>query len=211
MIHTDEAVIKPGTLSLLKKLQQDDRLKEHFLVGGTALALHYGHRHSIDLDLFTQERFDENALEIYLQNGHQFNTTVKFAHTLMGFIDEVKVDFITHAYDLVEPLQQIGGMRLASPVDIGAMKLNAISQSGKRQKDFYDMYFLLEHFTLARMLAAYEEKYPRSSPTIAVRALVYFGDIDFAMEPPILLRKVTFQQVIKRLQQAVYNTDKTFG
>ena len=196
---------------MLKRLQQDDRLSEHFLVGGTALALHYGHRHSIDLDLFTQTRFDENILEVYLQDTHQFNTTVKFAHTLMGFIDGIKVDFITHAYDLAEPLLRVDDMRLASPVDIGAMKLNAISQSGKRQKDFYDMYFLLEHFTLARMLAAYEEKYPRSSPTIAVRALVYFDDIDFAMEPPILLRKVTFRQVIKRLQQAVYDTDKTFG
>lgn len=210
MIHTGAAVIKPETLNLLRRLQQDDRLTEHFLVGGTALALHYGHRHSIDLDLFTQLAFDENALEAYLQAAHDFNTTVKFAHTLMGFIGNVKVDFITHAYDLVVPLVHVEGMRLASTLDIGAMKLNAIGQSGQRQKDFYDMYFLLEHHSLAQLLAAYEAKYPKSSPMIAARALVYFDDINFAMEPPVLLRKVAFKEVQQRLEAAIYQADKVF-
>jgi hypothetical protein len=179
-------------------------------VGGTALALLYGHRHSIDLDLFTRVKFDENALEEYLQEQHNFNTTAKFSHTLMGFIEGVKVDFITHTALLVEPLLQPDGLRIATPIDIAAMKLNAISQSGRRQKDFYDMYFLLEHFSLAKMLAAYEEKYPRSSPLIPVKAIVYFDEIDFKHEPPVLLKKVSFRQVKQRLQQAVRRANETF-
>ncbi|MBF0452849.1 MAG: nucleotidyl transferase AbiEii/AbiGii toxin family protein [Candidatus Magnetomorum sp.] len=38
-------------LPLIKKLSKD-----YYLVGGTAIALHIGHRRSIDFDLFTHKR-----------------------------------------------------------------------------------------------------------------------------------------------------------
>lgn len=63
---TDPAVVRPGTLSLLRRLASDDRLGAHFLVGGTALALEYGHRLSVDLDLFTRESFDADELQEHL-------------------------------------------------------------------------------------------------------------------------------------------------
>jgi hypothetical protein len=44
--------INPGTLDLLKQLSALPTLHEMRLVGGTALALQYGHRQSIDLDFF---------------------------------------------------------------------------------------------------------------------------------------------------------------
>ena len=44
--------IEPHTLELLKKLTQEPFLAKTRLVGGTALALQYGHRMSIDLDFF---------------------------------------------------------------------------------------------------------------------------------------------------------------
>ena len=37
--------------NLLNKLMQIDRLSHFILVGGTALALRYGHRASVDIDL----------------------------------------------------------------------------------------------------------------------------------------------------------------
>ena len=43
--------IEPHTLELLKAFMQEPALCELRLVGGTALALQYGHRSSIDLDL----------------------------------------------------------------------------------------------------------------------------------------------------------------
>lgn len=49
--------IQPGVLELLRKLQSSEILKEFYLAGGTALALHLGHRKSVDLDLFTQKPF----------------------------------------------------------------------------------------------------------------------------------------------------------
>ena len=44
--------IQPDTLELLKKLAAFPELRNTRLVGGTALALLYGHRQSIDLDFF---------------------------------------------------------------------------------------------------------------------------------------------------------------
>ena len=50
--------VEPGTLGLLKELMTLDELKQFALVGGTILSLRFGHRLSIDLDLFTNQPFD---------------------------------------------------------------------------------------------------------------------------------------------------------
>jgi hypothetical protein len=51
-LHT----IDPRTLELLKRLSAEPELSQHFLVGGTSLALQIGHRISVDLDLFTHRK-----------------------------------------------------------------------------------------------------------------------------------------------------------
>ena len=57
MLHTE--TVLAGTLDLLRNIQSIPNMSSLRLVGGTALALHLGHRKSIDLDLFGQ--FDENV------------------------------------------------------------------------------------------------------------------------------------------------------
>ena len=210
MIYTDPEIIKPETFRLLQHLQSDEVLDKFFLVGGTALALFLGHRLSIDLDFFSQSEFDVSKTEVLLQRNYGFNTTGKENNTLRGFIDDVKIDIITHDYPLIEPLIKVKGIRLASSIDIAAMKLNAIAGNGTRQKDFYDIFFLLEQFSLDQMLSAYEVKYPQSSPMIPLRGITYFSDIDFEYEPPELVRKVEFQEVEYRLKSAVVNSSKKF-
>ena len=53
--------VLPDTLELLKVLMQQPLLTNMRLVGGTSLALQYGHRRSVDLDFFghTTEDIDE--------------------------------------------------------------------------------------------------------------------------------------------------------
>ena len=60
MLHTE--TVEPRTLSLLKKLMVLTSLKPFALVGGTALSLRYGHRSSIDLDLFFHEKFNHHEI-----------------------------------------------------------------------------------------------------------------------------------------------------
>ena len=210
MIFNNKEIVLPETLDLLKKLQQDPRLTDFFLVGGTALALQIGHRLSIDLDLFTQNPIDTQQLETYLNKKFDFFTDYVGPNTLKGFIKNIKADFITHDYPLVRPLIVEGSLRLASLEDIAAMKLNAIAHSGYRQKDFYDLYFLLEHHSLKVYLKAYQEKYPHSNPVIPLKGIVYFDDIDFEIEQPMLQRKVSFKKVKERLLAAAKSPDKVF-
>jgi predicted nucleotidyltransferase component of viral defense system len=210
MIHKTPDVILPETLALLERIQQDAFFDHFFLVGGTALALQIGHRLSIDLDFFTISPFDNLQLESYLGRQYNFSTDYVAVNTLKGFIQKIKVDFLTHAFPLVRPLVRVNNLALASLEDIGAMKLNAISHSGNRQKDFYDLYFLLEHISLQVMLNAYESKYSNSNPIIPLKAITWFEDIDFELEKPMLARVVTFEAVKKRLLDATYHPEKIY-
>ena len=56
MLHFE--TIEPGTFSVLKRLMRLKALHPFSLVGGTALSLRYGHRTSVDIELFYHEKFD---------------------------------------------------------------------------------------------------------------------------------------------------------
>ena len=116
----------------------------------------------------------------------------------MSFINKIKVDFITHNYPFVKPPITEEGITFLSKEDIAAMKLNAISNSGKRLKDFIDIYFLLEHFSMNQMIEFYTIKYPGFNPLIALRAVNFFDDIDPAIDPPKLRGKLTLSSIKKR-------------
>jgi hypothetical protein len=82
------------------------------------------------------------------------------------------------------------------------MKLNAISQSGKRLKEFIDLYFLLQHFPLSKMIEFFQFKYPGTNPLIPLKAINYFDDIDEAIDPPKLLSPLPLSEIRRRIQNA---------
>ena len=136
MIITDKDIILPENLKLFQELQEDELLKNFFLVGGTALALQLGHRLSIDLDFFCGEDFETEAIQNHLSKNYGFYADFITKNTLKGFIRDVKVDLITHAYPLIHPLLKHENLRLASLEDIAAMKLNAILTAVITKKTF---------------------------------------------------------------------------
>ena len=79
---------------------QIPELNDFCLVGGTALALYFGHRLSVDLDLFSTTEFSNEALIAPLEKkfpGFSYRNT----HNpigLFGYIDGIKVDFVRHHY-----------------------------------------------------------------------------------------------------------------
>lgn len=203
MIYNINTVISPSTFELLLQIMQDAQLGDFILVGGTALALQIGHRLSIDLDLFTQKDFDNQILGEYLSEEYRFSTDFLAKNTLKGFIETVKCDFIAHKYAYAAPVIIENEIRMASLLDIAAMKLNAIAHNGTRYKDFIDMYFLLEHYSLEACLSAFSIKYPNTNPIIAIKGMAYFEDINFEYDTPVLLEPLDFEQVKKRLLAAI--------
>ena len=59
--------VEPNTFSILKQLFEIDELKDFSLVGGTALSLLYGHRLSVDVDLFSNKPFENSTVTIALE------------------------------------------------------------------------------------------------------------------------------------------------
>lgn len=212
MLHKDPFIVGKATFKLIQNLQALPELKDFYLVGGTALALQLNHRNSIDIDLFSKNEFDSDYI-VSCVRSHQFKFDVKLnvENTIIGFINQVKVDFICHPYPLVNPPITDEGITLLSLPDIAAMKLHAISNSGKRLKDFIDIYFLLEYFPLSEMIGFYTIKYPHFNPLIPLKAVSYFDDIDPAIDPPKMRTKLPLTKIRKRIQDGVLHSRKKFA
>ena len=119
-------------------------------------------------------------------------------------------NFLKYKYNFIAPLCTEKDIRMASLLDIAAMKLNAIAHNGTRYKDFIDMYFLLEHHSFATYLQAFEAKYPQTNAVVALKGIEYFNDIDFDFDKPVLIKPLSFNMVKKRLLEAVQFPEKVF-
>lgn len=131
------------------------------LVGGTNLSLRYGHRLSVDIDLFTDAEYrslDYRAFEKFLREHfvyYECNDTTSVVGFGRGYYigkspDEyVKLDLM-YTDPFLEEAETIDGIRLASVKDIIAMKMNVVSRGG-RKKDFWDLHLLLADYPLATM------------------------------------------------------------
>lgn len=191
-------------LELIISLQTKSYLKGFYLVGGTALALHLGHRKSVDIDLFSNFDFDASAI---IENIHQdfpYQLFLTARNTVKGSVNQINVDILAHRYGyLAEPLV-IEGISLLSIPDLVAMKLNAISTSGQRSKDFIDIYYLLEKYDLGSMLEFYQKKYDQQNVAFILKSLVYFEDVDLADWPVLISNpRLKWADVTKSLQQQV--------
>ena len=210
MLYNSPEIVSPETYRLIQKLQQIPELKKFYLVGGTALALQIGHRSSIDIDLFTEEYFHPNDIIPIVISHIGFHVDFQKENTLLGYIDHVKTDFIRHGYPLIAPTITEDGIEMVSKQDIAAMKINALINSGKRLKDFADIYFLLEEFSVEEMLGFYMAKYPHMNPMMALRALSYFDDLDLEIDPPIFVKPLFPDEIISRIKHAVLHTSHKY-
>ena len=193
--------VYPSTLELLNHLMQDAYFASFSLVGGTALALQYGHRISVDLDLFSETPFDTNALYQHLFRYGELEVLGVSHDALNVFINQIKVDFIHYPYALIAPVIEKGNIRFLDVRDIAAMKLWAVSNRGSK-KDFVDLFVLLDHFSLPELLGFFRQKYPQVQIFHVIRSLCYFEDAETAAEP-IMLFDLSWESVKYRFVEAV--------
>ena len=210
MLHK-EAVDK-ATLDLLIQLQAKEYLKGFNLVGGTALALRLGHRKSIDIDLFSDFSFDVAQMLERLSTDFNFKLFFSANNTIKGSINNVQVDILAHRYPLVsEPLTE-DHIIMLSPQDIIALKLNAITTSGQRVKDFIDLFYLLREFNLSEMISFYKTKYKQYNEVNVLKSITYFNDVDLADWPQIIDNpSLRWNEIKKTLTTATRNYIKEKG
>ena len=165
--------VSPVLVDCLHKLMKHPAFKDFYLVGGTSLALQRGHRLSIDIDLFTCVPYGEmNTSKIEAALIEMFPYTDRIEelyHSQMVYSlyvgdnkeDCVKLD-LCYDDDLIFPLIEVNGLRIASEKEIAAMKIQTITQAEQRRKDFWDIHELLESYTLSEMVNWGIQRYPWS-------------------------------------------------
>jgi len=107
------------------------------------------------------------------------------------------VDFISHPYNLLMPIVETEQIRLYSVTDVAAMKVNAIAGNGTRSKDFVDLYFLLDQFSIDQILGFYETKYNDRNTFHAFKSLNYFDEVDLADWPVLMKNKIVTWDEVK--------------
>lgn len=198
-MNLQSKAVCPELWTLLQRLMATELLKEFYLVGGTALALRYGHRVSVDLDLFTDQTFDAGSLAEVLAVEYGLTETTIEANTILGTINGIKVDCMAHRYPMVAGVDHVDGVRILAVEDIAAMKLNAIANRGSK-KDFWDLHELAQHMDREHLLACYAKKYPTGNLWAVEKSLVYFEDAE--LEPdPICLKGLSWTEIRKSLAQ----------
>ncbi len=186
----------------LQLLRNQPGLAGYYLAGGTALALQIGHRVSTDLDWFTPTHLlditEREALRNRLRATGVYEDKYEQDEQLYCRLAGADVSFIFQHHNLLEATVDYAGMPLASPTDIGVMKLAAINSRGTR-RDFVDLYCLREIASLERLLRLAEEKYADrpSFLDITVRALAYFADAEQQPMPRLLWNNVQWAEVVK--------------
>jgi len=179
--------IHPNTLELLKNLASQPELAQTRLVGGTALALQYGHRQSIDLDFFGLLPEDKDELVEMTRRVGNVLVTNRSKMIVQTVVNQVKVDFVDYSrYAWIDDPVQGDGFLLASDKDIAAMKINAIIGRGTR-KDFIDLFVLLQHYSLTEIIEFYKQKYPEFSEYRALLSMTYFEDAEMQDMPKMFI------------------------
>ena len=169
------------------------------------MALRYGHRSSVDLDLFSHNVFDNSTIinDLHLEFGLQFD--FESGHRNLGvfcYLEKIKVDIVYYPHPLIGTVELHESIRLYSDADIAAMKIKAILGRGKK-KDFWDLYELLQHYSLQQIIDWHQQKYPNQMLAISIpNAITYFADADES-EIPVSFKNQTWPEIKTGIQKIV--------
>lgn len=191
--------IDEKTKRVFQKISSSGIGEKFYLAGGTALAIQLGHRKSIDLDFFSKEDFSNAELKEQLPKIGDFYLSAEEAGTLHGTLGEVKLSFLHYSYSQIYPFLDFEGVKLADERDIAAMKIDTISSRGSK-KDFIDLYFLLEKYSLNDLIGFFEKKFKdiKYNKLHILKSLVFFDEAE--NEPmPMMLRNADWENVKNKI------------
>lgn len=164
-------------LSVLKGTQ------EFYLAGGSAVALHVGHRQSRDLDFFSLAS-TANLDEVRRMLPSAFSSIRVLSETdaaLRLECDGARIDFVAYPYPPLEtPMRDSSGIQVAGRRDLGVMKLSAIARRGLR-RDFWDLRAIIgTGLTLGDLGRDYVQRFGVSQSDLyhVARALTFFADAE---------------------------------
>ena len=134
------------------------------------------------------QSFQREYIQRALKSSEEFETISEGDGLLFTRLFDTDTSFIYQHHPLLEPAVEYGRIKLATPTDIGLMKLAAIASRGTR-RDFVDIYCIREIISLEDLLALTPEKYSDRPQfiSVVVRALAYFEDAEQQPMPKMLV------------------------
>ena len=151
------------------------------LVGGTAIALHVGHRQSVDFDLFSHEELDSQKIKRkILRNSKIDRTYVSNDREYTMIVHNVKITFFNFPYKIKAPVRLNRVIRLPDLLTLGAMKAFALGFRSK-WKDYVDLYFIIKNYhSIDEISGRADEMFKGEfNGRIFREALSYFKDINY--------------------------------
>ncbi len=164
-----------------------------YLVGGTAVALHIGHRYSLDFELFSNEEIHVGRIKSKLKRlGYSIQSILYEDRSQLNcVIDGVKLTFYHFPYQIEASCCFDGWINMPDLLTLGAMKVFALGGRGK-WKDYVDLYHIFkDHHSLSEVCEranavfgdAFNEKLLRQQ-------LAFYDDISFEEEVEFLREKI---------------------
>jgi hypothetical protein len=199
-------------IETLPKIQRDlwttlsevTEMELFYLAGGTAIALHLGHRESIDFDFFRPDAFNPEEIVRVLSNTGTIRIENQTEDSLVAYLSDVKFSCFRYPYPLIAPLHECDGISVCDLKDLVAMKIVAISQRGAK-KDFIDLHAILNAgWNFEAIFDCVDLKYPnqRHNRLHLLKSLVYFQDAE--SDPmPKMLAPISWKTMKRDLESAV--------
>jgi hypothetical protein len=152
-----------------------------YVGGGVAVAIHLGHRHSRDLDLFTSAEEPVASIDRLADPTLGVRILDRAPGTLHLEVRGIPASVLRYRYPMLAEPERISGIPLAVAAidDLVCMKLSAIAGRGAA-RDFWDLHAMLSAraMTLRGALEAYQLKYVTEDIGHVIRSLVYFADAE---------------------------------
>lgn len=186
------------------------RKKWFYLVGGTGIALHIGHRKSIDFDLFRRDDFEPGEIDRILKNAGKFWSHRYIARTEnhTGKIEDVNFTFFAFPFDVEATENFENYISLPDLLSLGAMKAYALGHRSK-WKDYVDLYFILrDHHTISEISAKATEIFAWGyNESLFREQLCYFDDMNYSEEVAYLIPFPPTDEEVKRflIEKALEN------
>ena len=200
MLHKE--ILNTNQIELLPLIHEFNN--NYYLCGGTAIALHIGHRRSIDFDLFSISQINhKKILDIFTLNNLKPIITRRVEEQLNLIVNEVKITFYNYPFDIEANINFDNIINIPALKELAAMKAYALGRRAK-WKDYIDLYFILtKHLEIKELIDISKNIYGDLFSEKQFRAqLAYFEDIDYTEEVDFLINahdNLQIQETLKNI------------
>ena len=182
------SILDNKRIELLRKIVKTVSLNNYYMAGGTALSLQLNLRESFDFDFCVPDMFNSDVLISELKSIGNIEVKQNQKGTVDVLLDGVQVSFFFYPNNLVDDIvnnNEIPDLKMASILDIAAMKIAAIGGRGAK-KDFFDLYNIMKKCNIdtEKLASAVIKKFGTNVNYVnMIMGLSYFEDAESEVLP----------------------------